>query len=396
MQASKRVGRKIFLYGLMGGQCLFFTGCKTWFQPEEPKADVEPKSAMVGKGPGKQSQGFAEADVSSEQKASKFFEEGQKKAIRALPRRPVASINRDEEAKAATSFLEAEAPLGSSEASLEGQSYHVVQKGDTLWKIARLYSVNLPELKLANDLTEKEMIYPGMKLIIPGGAKVAEVETPQNASSYKVQKGDTLSLIAKKFNLSVDAIKSANGLNSDIIITGKELVLPGVEASKISLIETEKKRDAKSEKKMNDSSGGAATYVVQPGDTLTVIAQKTGVNVSRLISLNQISDPRNLQIGQTLQLGTLHENKSLAPSTVASPTSIESSDREPVVSFKEDEKGELKMGTDTSTWLEEKTEGKAGSSDVKEEVEEKAEMDNEFDDLFEDTNAIPVVPIEES
>src|SRR5690606_26341340 len=44
------------------------------------------------------------------------------------------------------------------------------------------------------------------------------------------------------------------------------------------------------------------TYTVRQGDTLYKIAQSTGVDVGTLISLNQITDPSHLKIGQTLRL----------------------------------------------------------------------------------------------
>lgn len=70
---------------------------------------------------------------------------------------------------------------------------------------------------------------------------------------------------------------------------------------------------------MSDQSSGTApatgTYVVRPGDTLYQIAQRHGMDVSTLVSLNNISDPSQLRVGQTLRLSTSTPAPSTPPAT---------------------------------------------------------------------------------
>ncbi|MFP7169747.1 3D domain-containing protein [Terribacillus sp. 7520-G] len=93
-----------------------------------------------------------------------------------------------------------------------------VQKGDSLWKIADKYEVSVNQLKELNQL-DSDLIFPNQKLTI-------DKETNQ-ADTYTVQKGDSLSKIAGKFNISVGELKAWNSLNSDLIVIGQQLAVTG-------------------------------------------------------------------------------------------------------------------------------------------------------------------------
>ena len=93
-----------------------------------------------------------------------------------------------------------------------------VQKGDSLWKIADKYEVSVNQLKELNQL-DSDLIFPNQKLTI-------DKETNQ-ADTYTVQKGDSLSKIAGKFNVSVGELKAWNSLNSDLIVIGQQLAVTG-------------------------------------------------------------------------------------------------------------------------------------------------------------------------
>lgn len=80
---------------------------------------------------------------------------------------------------------------------------------------------------------------------------------------------------------------------------------------------------------VTDMSGGPAasapasgTYVVRPGDTLYQIAQRHGIDVATLVRLNNISDPSQLRVGQTLRLSGSAPAGSPAPTSVATPTPV--------------------------------------------------------------------------
>lgn len=67
---------------------------------------------------------------------------------------------------------------------------------------------------------------PASPAATPEPSRSATASTPGTQTSYVVQQGDTLSLIAERFGTSVGAIQEANGLSSDVINIGQELVIP--------------------------------------------------------------------------------------------------------------------------------------------------------------------------
>ncbi len=97
---------------------------------------------------------------------------------------------------------------------------YTVQKGDSLYLIAKRHGITVSALKSANGLTG-DLIYPGQRLVISGSASLA------SGSGYTVARGDSLYLIAKRFGVSVDEIKRANGLSTNIIYPGQVLSIPG-------------------------------------------------------------------------------------------------------------------------------------------------------------------------
>jgi membrane-bound lytic murein transglycosylase D len=107
---------------------------------------------------------------------------------------------------------------------------HTVRKGDTLGAIAQRYRTSIDALVRLNGLRSRTMIYPGQVLRVPsrGGVETATAAPqakPGETVAYVVQNGDTLFQIAKTFNTTVDKIKAANGLDSDILVVGQKLVI---------------------------------------------------------------------------------------------------------------------------------------------------------------------------
>lgn len=106
-----------------------------------------------------------------------------------------------------------------------------VDLGDTLWGIAQEYNTTVAAIAATNYLSEIELIRPGDTLTIPG--RYAGTSPKQGGAappSLKVQLGDTLWEIARRYNTSVAALMSANSLSSERIIAGQSLrVVPGNE-----------------------------------------------------------------------------------------------------------------------------------------------------------------------
>ncbi len=105
-----------------------------------------------------------------------------------------------------------------------------VQKGDTLSSIARRHGVSVAELCRANGLTSTSVIRVGQKLSLPtAGKRNTPVATTSSARTHKVQPGETLGSIAARHHTTVAKILQANGMRADQanrIRAGQVLRLP--------------------------------------------------------------------------------------------------------------------------------------------------------------------------
>lgn len=99
-----------------------------------------------------------------------------------------------------------------------GTITYLVQPGDTLWSISRRYGVTVDAIKKLNGLTS-DVIQIGQTLKIPADSSPSYIE-------YTVRPGDTLWAISRKYNTTVDAIKSLNNLTGNLIDVGQILKIP--------------------------------------------------------------------------------------------------------------------------------------------------------------------------
>ena len=99
-----------------------------------------------------------------------------------------------------------------------------MKSGDTLYSIARKYNTTVDKLKAYNNLTSNNLTI-GSSLKIPTSSSNTE-ETNSNVKTYKVVSGDSLYSIAKKYNTTVDKIKILNNLESNILSIDQILKLP--------------------------------------------------------------------------------------------------------------------------------------------------------------------------
>ena len=104
------------------------------------------------------------------------------------------------------------------------QLLYMIQPGDTLWLISKAYNTTVNDIKALNSLTT-DTIYPGQQLQIPEPQPPTD---PFNSETniYTVQPGDTLWLISKAYNTTVNDIKALNSLTTDTIYPGQQLQIP--------------------------------------------------------------------------------------------------------------------------------------------------------------------------
>ena len=109
---------------------------------------------------------------------------------------------------------------------------------------------------------------------------------------YTVQPGDTLTLIALQFNLTLADIILANNLsNPNLIFPGQQLILPGMPRPRVSPTATE-----------TPLPNPDQTHIVQPGETLFGIANLYGVPIGTIVLANDLPNPDVIYAGQALQI----------------------------------------------------------------------------------------------
>jgi LysM repeat protein len=159
---------------------------------------------------------------------------------------------------------------------------YVVQRGDTLKKIAAEHGTTPRAIAQANDLANPDLIRIGQRLVIPGQT----AQGTGGGTSYVVQRGDSLARIARAYGTTVAAIAAANGIaNVDLLVIGQPLLIP-----------------------VAGGGGGTAgdpvvlTYTVQRGDSLTGIAARFGTTVEAVRAANGLLPGGTLYAGATLRL----------------------------------------------------------------------------------------------
>jgi membrane-bound lytic murein transglycosylase D len=164
---------------------------------------------------------------------------------------------------------------------------HRVNKGETLSGIARQYGVSVASIKQANNLRGND-IRIGQNLKVSGTSKSSSRTSTASSSTkpttYTVKSGDSLYAIARQYGSTADRIRKDNNLSGNNIRVGQKL--------KIS--------DGKT---VVASAGGSGTrtHRVKSGDTLYGIARQYGVTVGAIEEANGL-DTTNLRPGQKLKI----------------------------------------------------------------------------------------------
>lgn len=152
--------------------------------------------------------------------------------------------------------------------------FHVVEQGETLYKISKEYNISIDTLKEINGL-KSDNIFPGDML------KLEEEQKNQ----HTVQKGETLWEISSKYKIKIEELKHINNLKEDIIYEGQKLKI-SKKTSKEEIIET------------------YTEYIVSGGDTLSSIARIHKMTLRELMEINKLEKTSILK-GQKLKVKSI-------------------------------------------------------------------------------------------
>lgn len=170
---------------------------------------------------------------------------------------------------------------------MEFSSTYIVRLGDTLSFIARRFDTTVNDLVELNDIANPNLIYPGEILKIPtvGNEDSKSSSARQYTKTYIVQRGDTLTSISRKFDISVDRLAEINNIQDiNLIYPGQVLK---IESSRIY-------RD--------DDKKFKGLYVVQNGDTLTSVANKFDKKLGELMKDNDVISSDLIHNNQVLKI----------------------------------------------------------------------------------------------
>ena len=172
----------------------------------------------------------------------------------------------------------------------------VVKRGETLSEIADRYGTSVNRLMEMNGLRNANDLWAGSRIKVPGN-----VYSGGGSGNYTVKAGETLSEIADRYGTSVDRLVQLNGLrDANDLWAGSRIQVPGASARPQVAV-----------------NKNAKTHQVQPGESLSSIADRYGVSMQRLIAINGISNPNQVMAGSTLTLRAASKPKPKPAAPVA-------------------------------------------------------------------------------
>jgi LysM repeat protein len=172
----------------------------------------------------------------------------------------------------------------------QAPQHYRVHRGDTLGRIAKRFGTTVDALVAMNNMDQAHFIKPGQVLLVPVGQTAAspavhEPVQPQRPQRYRVRPGDSLSVIAARFNTTVATLAMVNGLSKPYLIKPGQ-VLDVAQSMPLR------------------------RYQVRQGDTLGRVAKRFRTTVAMLAALNGLRKPYLIKAGQTLVIPQLRSQTS--------------------------------------------------------------------------------------
>ncbi|ANY12412.1 LysM peptidoglycan-binding domain-containing protein [Leuconostoc lactis] len=200
--------------------------------------------------------------------------------------------------------------VGVQASTASASTTYRVKPGDTLYDIGLQHNLSVSQLKALNRLNS-DTIHPGDVLVLDAEDANKPATPATTAATYTVKSGDTLSRIAAQFKMSVAEIAALNQIsNVNAINVGQVLKVNGTT--------TNTNTNTNQTNTSKPAASNAASYTVKSGDTLSKIAALHQMSLSQLVSLNGITNPNLIQVGQVLKVTGATNNAQ--PSAPAAPT----------------------------------------------------------------------------
>ena len=208
----------------------------------------------------------------------------------------------------------------SSSPSVNKPESYTVRAGDSLTSVAATHGLTVGQLASYNNLANDAHILIGQRLwLVAGKVKRQPVSAQQTSqatqstknnqstATHRVQSGESLTAIARRYNISLHALAKENGLSvTDGVLIGQTLKLPSdakAESSTPSRLGNTKNNSTRTP--ANTNIGITENYTVRSGDSLTMLSNRFGVAIGDLATANGLASNANLRIGQTLKVPKL-------------------------------------------------------------------------------------------
>lgn len=218
--------------------------------------------------------------------------------------------------------LAAPAPAAAETRTVSDAGLYPVAPGDTLWGLSRRFGVSLEEMLAVNGEVDPSRLRVGQLVTVPAEGGLASAEM----LLFPVSAGDSLWSIAKRFDVSVEALTAANpGVDPLRLREGQTLRVPSSLAAVAASGAPAKEAQAKAASAVTpailpaEAQGGtspaasptptagpahapARQHVISEGDNLWKLSRAYGLSVQRILAENSGLDPMRLRVGTVLQL----------------------------------------------------------------------------------------------
>ncbi|MEM7129502.1 MAG: LysM peptidoglycan-binding domain-containing protein [Chloroflexota bacterium] len=176
---------------------------------------------------------------------------------------------------------------------------YTVRSGDTLSIIATRFNVTWQTLASINSLNEHSILRVGQQIRISGSVGGPESSDPLpvgHYGGYTIQPGNTLAGVAELYDTTWQALALINNFDEGTVLSVGQIIR----------VPAQFEKQAEQERALPDDTDNSpatpATHVVQTGETIIQIASKYNVNWQALLRLNNLSDESILTVGQKLKL----------------------------------------------------------------------------------------------